>query len=187
MYFLPEFGSAPILMNELASYLSGAGHMVEVITTIPRPPHQLDYGSRFLVREQRPGFMAKRFLAPSSPHPLGRLFAWNIYVAGTIFNLVFIRRGDVLFLRLPPLQLGITGIIARLLKGVRFVLNVQDIHPDLSVESGLLRNPFFIRIAQAFEKWIYRHSETIVVISEGFQRNLLDKGVPEEKIQILPN
>ena len=187
MYFLPEFGSAPILMNELADYLSGRGHDVEVVTTIPRPPLNRGYQGRFLVREARQGFITKRFLTNSTQHPLGRLAAWNIYTAATIANLVRVKRGDILFLRLPPLQLGVTGIIARRLKSVRFILNVQDIHPDLSVASGLLRNPFFIRLAQAFEKWIYRHSETIVVISQGFRRNLLDKGVPPEKIHILPN
>jgi len=187
MYFFPEFGSAPILMNELADYLSGRGHQVEVVTTIPRPPLNRGYQGRFLVREQRDGFRVKRFLTNSTQHPIGRLVAWTIYTAATLANLLFVHRGDVLFLRLPPLQLGVTGIVARRLKGVRFILNVQDIHPDLSIESGLLRNPFFIRLAQAFEKWIYRQSETIVVISEGFRRNLLDKGVPSGKVRILPN
>jgi len=187
MYFLPEFGSAPILMNELADYLSGHGYEVEVVTTIPRPPHNRGYQGRFLVRAQRDGFRVKRFLTNFTQHHIGRLVAWTIYTAATIVNLLFVKRGDVLFLRLPPLQLGVTGIIARSLKGVRFILNVQDIHPDLSIESGLLRNPFFIRLAQAFEKWIYRQSETIVVISEGFRRNLLDKGVPSGKVHILPN
>jgi colanic acid biosynthesis glycosyl transferase WcaI len=187
MYFLPEFGSAPILMNELADYLSGRGHEVEVVTTIPRPPLNRGYQGRFLVREKRDGFRVKRFLTNSTQHPIGRLVAWTIYTAATLANLLCVHRGDILFLRLPPLQLGVTGIVARRLKGVRFILNVQDIHPDLSIESGLLRNPFFIRLAQAFEKWIYRQSETIVVISEGFRRNLLDKGVPPSKVHILPN
>jgi colanic acid biosynthesis glycosyl transferase WcaI len=187
MYFLPEFGSAPILMNELASYLAGHGHEVEVVTTIPRPPHNRGYQGRFLVREQRDGFKVIRFLTNFTQHYIGRLVAWTIYTAATLANLLFIRRGDVLFLRLPPLQLGVTGIVARRLKGVRFILNIQDIHPDLSIESGLLSNPFFIRLAQALEKWIYSQSETIVVISEGFRRNLLDKGVPPGKIHILPN
>jgi len=187
MYFLPEFGSAPILMNELAGYLAGRGHKVEVVTTLPRPPQNRGYEGRLYIREKRDGFLAKRFPTNFTEHPIGRLIAWTIYTAATIANLLFVRRGDVLFLRLPPLQLGLTGIVARRLKGVRFVLNVQDIHPDLSIQSGILSNPFFIKLAQAFEKWIYRNSETIVVISEGFKKNLLAKGVPEDKIHILPN
>jgi colanic acid biosynthesis glycosyl transferase WcaI len=67
------------------------------------------------------------------------------------------------------------------------LLNVQDIHPDLSIESGLLRNRLAIKAALAFERWIYRHHKTIVVISEGFKRNLVAKGVPAAKIVVLPN
>jgi colanic acid biosynthesis glycosyl transferase WcaI len=187
MYFLPEFGSAPILMNELAGYLAERGHAVEVMTTIPRPPHHLPYQGRLFVREDRNGFMAKRIMTNFTGNPLGRLMAWSLYTLASWINLFSIKRGDVLFLRLPPLQLGITGILGRAWKGAPFVLNVQDIHPDLSIESGILKNPLAIRLAQGFEKWTYRHSPVIVVISEGFKRNLMAKGVPSEKIHVIPN
>ena len=187
MYFLPEFGSAPILMNELATDLAARGHDVEIITTMPRPPHNAGYGGRFYVRENVRGFTVKRILTNFTVHPIGRLIAWTIYTLWTWVNLAGVRRGDVVFLRLPPLQLGVTGILARRLRGARVVLNIQDIHPDLSIESGLLRNPFLIRLAQAFEKWIYKHIDEILVISEGFRRNILAKGVPAGKISVMPN
>jgi colanic acid biosynthesis glycosyl transferase WcaI len=128
-----------------------------------------------------------RFPTNVTVHPIGRLIAWTIYTLATWINLFRVRRGDVVFLRLPPLQLGITGWLARRLRGARVILNVQDIHPDLSIESGLLRNPFLIAAAKAFEKWIYRRVDEILVISEGFRRNLLAKGVPDRKIRILLN
>ncbi len=187
MYFLPEFGSAPILMNEMASDLAARGRAVEVITTLPRPPHNEGYRGRFYVREDVRGFRTKRILTNFTVHPIGRLIAWTIYTLWTWLNLATVKPGDVVFLRLPPLQLGVTGFLARRLRGARVILNVQDIHPDLSIESGLLRNPFFIRLAQAFEKWIYKHTDEILVISEGFKKNLLAKGVPAGKIVIMPN
>ena len=187
MYFLPEFGSAPILMNELATTLAKKGHDVEVITTLPRPPHNKGYEGRFYIRESREGFRVKRILTNFTIHHIGRLVAWTIYTVLTMINLVTIRRGDVLFLRLPPLQLGVTGILGRRLRGAKVLLNVQDIHPDLSIESGLLRNPFFIKMAKGFEKWIYRQTENIAVISEGFKKNLEAKGVPAEKMTVIPN
>ena len=144
MYFLPDFGSAPILMNELATDLAKRGHEVEVVTTIPRrrPP---ELKGLLLSRRRENGFMVKRFWTNASPHPIARLFAWNIYTAETILNAMALRKGDVLFLRTPPLQLGLTGYLAAKLRGARVVLNVQDIHPDLSIESGILRNRAAIR------------------------------------------
>jgi colanic acid biosynthesis glycosyl transferase WcaI len=187
MYFLPEFGSAPILMNELSTYLAGHGHRVEVMTTIPRPPHHDPYRGKLFVSEKKDGFVVKRTWTNVTPNPIGRLVAWTVYTLATFLNLFSVRRGDVLFLRLPPLQLGITGILGRLWRGAPFVLNVQDIHPDLSIEAGILKNPLAIKLAKAFEKWTYEHSPVIVVISEGFKNNLLAKGVPGEKIRVVPN
>ena len=186
MYFLPDFGSAPILINELASDMAARGHDVEVVTTLPRQRTPELKGLLFSRRKMN-GFIVKRFWTNTAPHPIGRLVAWNIYTAGTILNALTLRKGDVLFLRTPPLQLGLTGFLAARLRGVRVVLNVQDIHPDLSIESGILRNRMAIRFAQGLEKWVYRISDHIIVISEGFLKNLLDKGVPGEKLTVIPN
>jgi colanic acid biosynthesis glycosyl transferase WcaI len=120
--------------------------------------------------------VANRILTNSTRHHFGRLAAWSIYTLCTFVHLSCVRRGDVVFLRLPPLQLGVTGILARYLRGARVLLNVQDIHPDLAIKAAL-----------AFERWIYRHHKTIVVISEGFKKNLITKGVPAAKIMVLPN
>ena len=187
MYFLPEYGSAPILMNELASYLAQKRHAVEVVTTLPRPPHNKGYEGRFFIRESREGFIVNRILTNFTRHHFGRLIAWSIYTLYTMLRLIKLRRGDIVFLRLPPLQLGVTGILARYLCGAKVMLNIQDIHPDLSIESGLLKNPLMIKAALAFEKWIYHGHRNIVVISDGFKRNLVAKGVPPEKIAIIPN
>jgi colanic acid biosynthesis glycosyl transferase WcaI len=186
MYFLPEFGSAPILMNELASYLTSKGHDVEVVTTIPRK-RDTNYRGRLYIRERNNGFYAKRFWTNTRPSAMARLLAWSIYTLWTIFNIIKIHKGDIVFLRLPPLQLGVTGILASKLKGAKVLLNIQDIHPDLSIESGILRNPVAIKWAKDFEKWIYKNSDCISVISDGFKKNLEDKGVPEAKINVIPN
>ncbi len=186
MYFLPDFGSAPVLMNELAGHLAARGEKVEVVTTIPRkrPP---DLDGLLYSRREQDGFTVKRFWTNATPHPIGRLMAWNIYTAGTLANLAGIRRGDVMFLRTPPLQLGWTGFWAKALRGATILLNVQDIHPDLSIESGILTNPAAIALAKSIERWVYGISDRIVVISEGFRRNLLAKGVPASKLEVIPN
>jgi colanic acid biosynthesis glycosyl transferase WcaI len=186
MYYLPDFGSAPILMDELARYLAAAGHEVEVVTTMPRDRGEAFRGL-FYSRREAGGFTVKRFWASSSPHPLGRLLAWNIYTAGALANLIAVRRGDVLFLRTPPLQLGLPAFWARTLGRARVLVNVQDIHPDLAIESGILRNPLGIAFAKALERWVYGLADRIAVISDGFARNLRAKGVPDGKLAVLPN
>lgn len=186
MYFLPDFGSAPILMDELARYLAGRGHEVEVVTTFPRVPGPGFRGAAYS-RRLASGIVVKRFWTPRTPHPLGRLMAWNVYTAGALLNLLSSGKNDLLFLRTPPLQLGLPAFAAKRLRGARVLLSVQDIHPDLAIESGILRNPAGIRFARSLEKWVYGLADRVVVISEGFRRNLLAKGVPDPKMRVIPN
>ena len=186
MYFLPDFGSAPILMNELAGHLAARGHDVEVVTTFPRTA-AAGVGRALYERRRSDGFVVKRFWTNRTPHPLGRLAAWNAYTAGALLNLPAFREGDVFFLRTPPLQLGLPAWAAKRWRGARVVVNIQDIHPDLAIESGILRNPAGIRFARGLEKWVYGLADRIAVISEGFKANLVAKGVPESKLEVIPN
>ncbi|MGZ5514662.1 MAG: glycosyltransferase family 4 protein [Candidatus Aminicenantales bacterium] len=186
MYYLPDFGSAPILMDELAQSLAGAGHEVEVVTTLPRTRGE-EFRGLVYSRKIEGGVVVKRLWTNSAAFPLARLLAWNIYTAGALLNQLAVRRADVLFLRTPPLQLGVPALFAKVLRGARVVVNVQDIHPDLAIESGILRNPAGIRFAKALEKWVYGLADTIAVISDGFARNLRSKGVPAAKLAVLPN
>jgi colanic acid biosynthesis glycosyl transferase WcaI len=186
MYYLPDFGSAPVLMDELARGLAAAGHEVEVVTTLPRTRGE-EFRGLFSSTRVEGGAVVKRLWANSAAHPLARLLAWNLYTAGALLNLRRVRRGDVMFLRTPPLQLGVPALFAKVLRGARVVVSVQDIHPDLAIESGILKNPAGIRFAKALEKWVYGLADRIVVISDGFARNLRAKGVPAAKIEVLPN
>ena len=186
MYYLPDYGSAPVLMDELAAHLAAAGHEVEVVTTLPRERGP-EFRGLFYSRRHDGRFAVRRFWTAASPSPLGRLLAWNVYAAGALLNLVRVRRGDLLFLRTPPLQLGLPAFFAKTLRGARVLVNVQDIHPDLAIESGILRNPIGIRFARALERWVYRLADRSAVISDGFARNLRAKGVPEGKLAVLPN
>jgi colanic acid biosynthesis glycosyl transferase WcaI len=186
MYYLPEFGSAPILMDELASYLADRGYPTEIVTTIPRPPHHRKYRFKIWQKETRGKLTIRRYRTNYTRHYLGRLLAWTIYTLWSGWTLQQVKAGDVLLLRLPPLLLGLISRRARK-KKAKVVLSVQDIHPDLSVESGLLRNKKLIRAAQKMEEWIYDQADRIVVISQGFFDNLKRKGVPPEKMTIIPN
>lgn len=186
MYYLPDFGSAPVLMDELARALAAAGHEVEVVTTLPRDRGEAFRGLAYS-RRRTGRLTIKRFWTNTGSGPLGRLLAWNVYTAGALLNLLTVRKGDVLVLRTPPLQLGLPAFFAKALRGAKVLVNVQDIHPDLAIESGILRNPAGIRFAKALEKWVYGLADRIAVIGDGFARNLRGKGVPEAKLAVLPN
>ena len=65
---------------------------------------------------------------------------------------------------------------------------LQDIFPDSLVGTGLAKKGGILwKIGRAIENFTYRNADKIIVISEDFKRNIMAKGVPEEKIVVIYN
>lgn len=87
----------------------------------------------------------------------------------------------------PPIQ-GVLGGLLKKIKKVPFVYNLQDIFPDSLVGTGLAKKDGILwKIGRVIENFTYRNADKIIVISEGFKRNIMAKGVPEEKIVVVYN
>ena len=93
----------------------------------------------------------------------------------------------------PPTQGMLCGKVAKKLsrknkKKVPFVYNLQDIFPDSLVNTGMIKKGSLIwKIGRKVEDYTYRNADIIIVISEGFKKNIMEKGVPEKKIVVIPN
>lgn len=95
---------------------------------------------------------------------------------------------DVIYLAsTPPIQ-GVLGAVLSKIKRVPFVYNLQDIFPDSLVGTGLSHEGSLLwKIGRWIENYTYRHANRIIVISEDFKKNIMAKGVPEEKIVVIYN
>ena len=98
------------------------------------------------------------------------------------------READVLFVdSTPPIQ-GAMAALVKKVTGVPVVYNLQDIFPDSLVGTGLARKGGLLwKIGRRIEDFTYRNADKIIVISEDFKRNIMKKGVPEEKIEVIYN
>lgn len=87
----------------------------------------------------------------------------------------------------PPIQ-GLIGVWMKRIRKIPFVYNLQDIFPDSLVGTGLAKkNGLLWKIGRVIENSTYRHADKIIVISEDFKKNIMAKGVPEEKIEVVYN
>jgi glycosyltransferase involved in cell wall biosynthesis len=74
------------------------------------------------------------------------------------------------------------------IKKVPFIYNLQDIFPDSLAGTGLAKKGGLLwKIGRVIENFTYRNADKIIVISEDFKRNIMAKGVPEEKIVVVYN
>lgn len=87
----------------------------------------------------------------------------------------------------PPIQ----GMLAAMLKKklhCKYIYNLQDIFPDTLVGADLAKKDGILwKIGRVIEDYTYRHADKIVVISEDFKKNILAKGVPEDRIEVIYN
>ena len=60
-------------------------------------------------------------------------------------------------------------------------------YPDVPVRAGQLRNPYVIATLRAMEQFMYRKAAHITVITPAIRENLLGKGVPADKMTVIPN
>ena len=171
-------------MYELAEDLAGRGHEVTVVTC-----------------------EARYNLAPNAAPPAPRNFDVIRVRTAAIHNVSHVRRGlgqlylPVVFYRAarrlpraeailvysPPLPLGVAAHwLARRWRAA-FVLNVQDLFPQNAIDLGALRNPLLIRFFRGLERYVYRRATAISVHSAGNAAWLRAAGVPEAKIQVIPN
>jgi colanic acid biosynthesis glycosyl transferase WcaI len=192
-YFYPETVGAGTWLRQVAADLKGAGNRVTVITTFPSYPEGVifpQYRRRHYQREIIDGVEVIRTAtyATRSKAFWPRVASFGAFCASSVLQgITTIPRADVLYAVLPPLPLGVSGWILAKRAGARLVVNVQDIYPDIAVALNYLRNPAAVAFFRRMERWIYRRSERIVVISEGFRDNLLGKGVAPAKIHVVPN
>ena len=124
-------------------------------------------------------------------NPLGRAFRYTLTAIIHFLKGCFAadaRKCEMMFiLSTPPIQ----GAMAALVKKVRhipLVYNLQDIFPDSLVGTGLAKKGGLLwKIGRVIENFTYRNADKIIVISEDFKKNIMAKGVPEEKIEVIYN
>lgn len=192
MNYAPEpTGIAPFNTG-LAEHLADAGHRVTVLTTFPHyPAWRLAEGDRgqWLRCEQRNGvsiFRCRGYI-PSRRSTLRRIAYDSALVAPALLLGLRLPRPDVVLAVSPPLQLALAaGLLARWHRA-RFLLQVKDLVPDVAIALGLLRHPLSVRAARWLERLVYRRAECILTICPGFCENLRGKGVPGEKLLLLPD
>ena len=95
---------------------------------------------------------------------------------------------DVMFLASTPPYQGLLGTIVKKIRKIPYVYNLQDIFPDSLVGTGLAKKDGLLwKIGRAIENVSYRNAEKVIVISEDFKNNIMAKGVPEDKIEVIYN
>lgn len=184
--FPPEPISKPM---EVARGMAARGHEVQVLTGLPNYPTGSlypGYRMRLLQREIMEGLPVLRvILYPShSTSALGRMVNFGSFMLSAVIGAFFTGPCDVIYVRHPPLTIGVASWLIGIIKGAPVVYDVQDIWPESGVWSGMLKPGLLVRLLHMLEKFVYRRADHMLVVTEGARQNLIGKGVPPEKVSV---
>jgi glycosyltransferase involved in cell wall biosynthesis/SAM-dependent methyltransferase len=191
-YFHPEVGAPQTRIFEAARGLRARGHEVTVLTGLPNYPDgivQEPYRGRLLMTEDLDGIRVVRCAVyPAANRGFGRRLANHAsFAAASLPAAGRARPADVVVVESPPLFTAVAGVgIARGLRAP-LVLNVADLWPESAVQLGVLRGASAIRLAEALERFAYRHAAAITVPTPGMRTILLARGIAPERVTYLPN
>jgi glycosyltransferase involved in cell wall biosynthesis len=111
-------------------------------------------------------------------------YLWFVVLA--TIAAIRINKPDLIFATSTPLTVGIPGYIAARCKRVPFVFEVRDIWPESFIRSGWVTGKeFSIRLMGALEKFIYNRAVKILLVSPGFEKRLIERGFPAEKMKTI--
>lgn len=187
-YYLPETAASLYLTDNIVHACAENGVEVDLYT--PTPTRNVPEGAKWERHEVKVNgkLRINRFhLYGEGKNPLLRAFR---YLLGECILLHYClwKKYDVAFIdSTPPIQ----GLKMPLIKWFRrkpTVYNAQDIFPDSLVGTGLAKKGGVLwKIGRVVENITYKYADKIIVISEDFKRNIMAKGVPEEKIVVVYN
>lgn len=178
---------------DFARELIRQGFEVEVVTGFPNYPGGKiypGYSLKWLQRELIDGVQVTRVpLYPSHDQgAVGRVLNYVSFAASSLFYGWFAaKRPDVIYAYHPPLTVGITAVLIRLFRRVPVVYDIQDMWPDTLRATGMFSNEKALNVVSRVCDWVYRRADQLVVLSPGFKRLLIERGVPAGKIEVIYN
>ncbi|MGI9604754.1 MAG: glycosyltransferase family 4 protein, partial [Acidimicrobiales bacterium] len=84
-----------------------------------------------------------------------------------------------------PLSLGVAGWLAAKRRRAPFVFNIQDVFPDVAVETGTITNRRVIDAARRLEAFVYDRADVVTVLSDEMENNIRAKTAT--RTEIIPN
>lgn len=198
LVFPPDSVSTAQIMSELAVDLEKHGHRVTVISTIPHynpnpenereQPLRPKWGKILYQSEYHGMTVYHTFMPVKGQNIFWRFLAWSFFhIISFIAGLTIIPRPRVIIAPSPPLTIGLCAWLLGMLRRAPYIYNVQEIYPDIAIRLGAVRNRRIIDILYRVEKFVYAKASAVTVIASRMREQLLEKGVPNDKVHVIPN
>lgn len=94
---------------------------------------------------------------------------------------------DLVIATSTPLTIGFPALVIKKIRKTPFLFEVRDLWPEVPIQMGGLKNKLLIRLAEWFEKTIYKNAIHIVALSPGMFDGVIKRDISTTKVSMIPN
>lgn len=192
-YFPPEAGAPQARLSALAAAWTAGGDEVTVLTGMPNHPTGIlppDYRGAIRRRERREGYRVVRtwlYATPNEGIARKTLSHLSWMISSVALGWRPSGRADAVVVSSPTFFSIASAWLLAKLKRARLIVEIRDLWPAIFVELGVLTSRKLIWLLERLELAAYRAADEVVVVSDGFRQNLIDRGVPAAKVHTIRN
>lgn len=198
MNWYPFEGSIQHIYAAVLKYLKKRGHKITILTSVPyfmngREEKWKSYRRKFFATEYWEGIKVIRTFV-ISPYFLRRfrkgIRAINFisFTLTSLFAGLSLKKPDIILtVSHPPLFIGLNSYIISRIKRCKYVYCLEDIYPDILFDLGLLKKGMAATLLKKVELFVYNRASKICLLSSQMLDNLKKKGVPPDKLELIPH
>ena len=184
-HFPPEIGAAQGRAYDMSSNLSNLGHDLHVLTTFPNSKPI----NKFFKKENINKLTVYRSfrIRDTKTSSIRRLANYLSFMVSSCISGLLVKKPDVIYATSPQLFQGVTGYFLSRVHRAKFVFEIRDLWVDFAELLGQFKNKKLLQLARRLESFLYKKADHIVVVTHGYKQRLIDLGIQEEKITVIPN
>ena len=191
-HFYPEVVGTARRAIDVTEDLINYGHDVTVIVGIPNHPSTLMTHriSKNVKKEERLfGAQVIRVITYTSTNcgTMHRSLTYGTFMLSALFQGILKKENIDVIVAISPLPTGIAGALTSFIRRTPFIFDLQDIWPEAIMSVRAFNNKSIISFLEIAEKKVYQQAQTIITISDGFKRDIVSRGVPQEKVTVIYN
>lgn len=190
--FPPE-GNAPATRTyEHATRWVEAGHKVTVITCAPNFPEGKvfdGFKNKLYDVSELDGIRVVRVKTYITANEgfVKRILDYMSFMATGFIAGLFQKKPDVIVATSPQFFCACAGWALSAVRRKPFVFELRDIWPASITAVGAMKDSFAIRMLERIEMFLYRRADSIVSVTHAFKKELIERGVNGEKIEVVLN
>lgn len=167
------------------------GMKVTVITCAPNFPQGKvyeGYKNKLYQKEEIEGITVIRVWSYITANEgfIKRILDYVSYAMTATIAALF-QRCDLIIATSPQFFTAVAGHMVSFLKRKPWIMEVRDLWPESIRAVGAMKPGRLYHFLEKLELFLYKKAQKIVVVTDSFRENLIQRGVPSEKITVIKN